>query len=180
MKSLFGKTLKPFALSKAGESHSQPLISVPTLLGSASHTTGLQPKYLVPPVPHPCPHNYLSLLVTKDGLLIRPYTAGLSGSAAHVRIGWGKSVRVEETTSEDGADEAEWESSVVVYGVIGILELFSGALSIFNQLYEGNLLMFAVKGSHLLVITSKAEVGTSMYIYRRHLESNWMLNSRIK
>lgn len=108
------------------------------MIGSTSHTTGLQPKYIVPPVPHPCPHDHMSLLATKEGLLIRPFT---SGSVAHVRISWGKAVRVEEIASNSGGDAAaEWAKAVIVYGIIGFLELFSG--------------------SHLLVITSKAEVGT--------------------
>lgn len=131
MKRLFANSLKPFALSKSGGTQPANL----TVQGTISHTTGLQPKYLVPPVPHPCPHDHLSLLVTKDGLLIRPYTTGLSGSTAHVRIAWGKIVRVEEITSNGGADEVEWEKGVIVYGIIGILEMFSGALSIFIGLY---------------------------------------------
>ena len=130
MKRLFENSLKPFALSKSGGTQSASVPSIPTVTGTTSlHTTGLQPKYLVPPVPHPCPHDRLSLLAIKEGLLIRPYAPGLSGSVAHVRIMWGKDVRVEEITSESdsGGDELEWEKSVIVYGIIGILELFSGA-----------------------------------------------------
>lgn len=131
MKRLFGKPLRSFSLaSKSTEAAparlSMPL-NQPTITG---HTTGLRPKDIVPPVPHPCPHDHLTLLVTKEGLLIRPYTPELSGSTAHVQIAWGKAVRVEEINSS-GADEAEWEKGVIVYGVIGILELFSGALNIF-------------------------------------------------
>lgn len=73
----------------------------------------------------------MSLLATKEGLLIRPFT---SGSVAHVRISWGKAVRVEEIASNSGGDAAaEWAKAVIVYGIIGFLELFSGALPSFAQ-----------------------------------------------
>ena len=127
MKRLFANSLKPFTLPKYGGTQTANVPPFLTVSGTSSHTTGLQPKYLVPPVPHPCPHDHLSLLVTKEGLLIRPYAPGSSESAAHVRIAWGKGVRVDEITSDGSGDGLEWENGVIVYGIIGILELFSGA-----------------------------------------------------
>jgi hypothetical protein len=130
MKRLFAKAAKPFALPKSGLGGGINLIGGATPSVKHAHTTGLQPKYLVPPVPHPCPHDHLVLLVTKDGLLIRQHTPGhdrtTQETTSHVRIAWGKAVRIEEVTEVE--DRVDWEESVIVYGIIGILELFSGAL----------------------------------------------------
>jgi len=127
MKRLFRKPTRPFALPNAVGSPAQPTVpsDLTVVIGTTSHTTGLQPKYIVPPVPHPIPYDHLSLLVTKEGLLVRPHP----GSASHVRIGWGKPVNIEEITSNGGPDAAEWEKdAAIVYGIIGILELFSGTI----------------------------------------------------
>lgn len=149
MKRLFAKvqTSKPFvALPKSLTglaSNLTPGSSAPGSGPTVSHTVGLQPKYLVPPIPHPCPYDHLALLVTKEGLLIRPHIVGHDPKTekpnSHVRVRWGKTVHVEEVAHVVGADDADWGESVVVYGIVGVLELFSGA--------------------HLLVITSKTEVG---------------------
>ncbi|KAF9469322.1 SacI homology domain-containing protein [Collybia nuda] len=143
MKRLFAKATKPFALPKSGPGGglnvTPPSVGVTSTVTHA-HRTGLQPKYLVPPVPHPCPHDHLALLVTKDGLLIRQHIPGQNETTqpptSHIRIAWGKSVKIEEISGTDGVD---WKEGVIVYGIVGVLELFSG--------------------SHLLVITSKAEIG---------------------
>ncbi|KAG5635471.1 hypothetical protein H0H81_011112 [Sphagnurus paluster] len=149
MKRLFAKvqTSKPFvALPKSLTglaSNLTPGSSAPGSGPTVSHTVGLQPKYLVPPIPHPCPYDHLALLVTKEGLLIRPHIVGHDPKTekpnSHVRVRWGKTVHVEEVAHVVGADDADWGESVVFYGIVGVLELFSGA--------------------HLLVITSKTEVG---------------------
>lgn len=78
----------------------------------------LQPKYVLPAVPAPCPYDRIALLVTKEGLLLRPH--GVGGSLHGVRIPWGRNPKVEETTID-----SDWEDPVVVYGIVGILELFS-------------------------------------------------------
>ncbi|KAI0062325.1 hypothetical protein BV25DRAFT_670160 [Artomyces pyxidatus] len=101
------------------------------------HTTGLQPKYLVPPVPHPRPHDHIALVPTADGLLLRPHSADGSHSGSHVRIAWGKTPKVEELDGD--ADSANWSEGAIVYGIVGVLELYTA--------------------SHLLVITSKSDVG---------------------
>ncbi|KAG6852944.1 hypothetical protein C0991_007954 [Blastosporella zonata] len=106
---------------------------------------GLQPKYLVPPIPHPCPYDHLALLVTKDGLLVRQHIPGpgrdhtTQQPNSYVRVAWGNPVRIEEVMGGNDAEDMNWGDSVIVYGIIGVLELFSG--------------------SHLLVISSKTEVG---------------------
>lgn len=87
------------------------------------HTIGLQPKDIVPPVPHPCPHEHIALLVTKEGLLLRPH---LAGPGSHVRIQWGKAVKVEDLPGDGEGEGADWAGSLIIYGIVGVLELFSG------------------------------------------------------
>ncbi|KAG6832044.1 hypothetical protein H0H92_005466 [Tricholoma furcatifolium] len=155
MKRLFAKvqTAKPFAgLPKV----TLPGLSVPNLATSgtssaaqappahiAPHPVGLRPKYVVPPIPHPCPHDHLALLVTADGLLVRQHIPGHVHATEHpssyVRIAWGNPVKVEEVLNGPEAEGVVWSESVIVYGIVGILELFSGA--------------------YLLVISAKTEVG---------------------
>lgn len=92
------------------------------------HTTNLQPKYVVPPVPHPCPYTHLALLVLNQGLLIRPHFADADAppSLTYLRISWGKGGSVEELQSSE--DEGlPWNEAVIVYGIVGIVELFSCA-----------------------------------------------------
>ncbi|THU85663.1 hypothetical protein K435DRAFT_869083 [Dendrothele bispora CBS 962.96] len=92
----------------------------------------LQPAYTVPPVPHPCPYDHIALLATPNGLLLRPYPTPTS----HVRISWSKNPRLTEV---DGDGDHDWNESVVVYGIVGILDLYST--------------------SYLLVITAKENAG---------------------
>ncbi|KAF7338181.1 hypothetical protein MVEN_02043000 [Mycena venus] len=106
-------------------------------------TSGLQPKYVVPPVPHPCPHDHIALLVTPAGLLLRQHTPGRGpndpGPTTHLRLSWSKSVKVEELDGDGEAEGIDWTESVIIYGILGVLELFSG--------------------SYLLVVSSKSDVG---------------------
>ncbi|KAK0483841.1 SacI homology domain-containing protein [Armillaria novae-zelandiae] len=96
----------------------------------------LQPKYVVPPVPHPAPYEHIALLATKEGLLMRPYELGAGISSVHgAKIAWGRGGKIEEI-----AVVGEWEGYIVVYGIVGILELFSS--------------------SYLLVITAKTDIGS--------------------
>ncbi|KAJ6623464.1 SacI homology domain-containing protein [Mycena sp. CBHHK59/15] len=109
----------------------------------APHTTGLQPKYVVPPIPHPCPHDHIALLVTPAGLLLRQHIPGRGlkdpGPTTHLRLLWSKTVKVEELSGDGEAEGADWTGSVVVYGLVGVLELFSA--------------------SYLLVVSAKSDVG---------------------
>jgi len=135
MKRLLGKvqTSKPFAAlpkTLAGFGLNMPLgSSAPG--HTPAHTVGLKPKYLVPPIPHPCPYDHLALLVTKEGLLIRQHIPGHDRKTgklnSYVRIAWGKPVQVEEVVDSTNAGDVDWSDSVIVYGIIGVLELFSGA-----------------------------------------------------
>ncbi|EGN95512.1 hypothetical protein SERLA73DRAFT_113095 [Serpula lacrymans var. lacrymans S7.3] len=118
-----------------------PSIQVPTSTQAGiAHTTGLQPSFVVPPVPHPHPHEYIALLVSNDGLLMRPHAPGLKHPGAHVRIAWGKQVKVEEVSGDGEDPSRDWSESTIIYGIVGILELFSA--------------------SYLLVITSRSGIGS--------------------
>jgi hypothetical protein len=92
------------------------------------HTTGLQQKYVVPPVPYPCPHDHIALLVTAEGLLLRPHIKGATHPVSHVRIGWGKTVDVKSIEGDGEREGVEWNDYVIIYGIIGILELFSSSV----------------------------------------------------
>ncbi|KAF9477543.1 hypothetical protein BDN70DRAFT_810519 [Pholiota conissans] len=160
MKRFLERAAKPFVVpSKASDSSgsaapSRGAIGPPPPISVAARTSGaagvaLQPKYVVPAFPHPRPHTHLALLATKEGLLIRPHCPAEEGGgdamaeAGGVRVAWGKEGRIEEVDGAllgELAGDADWKGSVVVYGIVGILELFSC--------------------SYLLVITSRTDVGS--------------------
>jgi phosphatidylinositol 4-phosphatase len=130
MKRFFTKPLSPRSTPPSSSNTST----------TALHNTvpGLQPKYTVPPLPHPCPHEHIEVLVTREGLLLRPHVVGLRHplTGGVVRVGWGKEGKVEEVLgaatdiSAEGMKEGEredWKLSVIVYGIVGILELTFGA-----------------------------------------------------
>ncbi|CAL1705121.1 unnamed protein product [Somion occarium] len=97
----------------------------PSIL-NVGHKTVLQPKYVLPPLPHPCPYEHIALLPTPQGLLLRPHFADETPSKTHVRITWGKDGKVEELEGDGESTTANWADSAVVYGILGILTLFSG------------------------------------------------------
>ncbi|KAF8621508.1 hypothetical protein AX15_007740 [Amanita polypyramis BW_CC] len=112
---------------------------------SAGITSDLPPKYAVPAIPHPYPYDHLVLVPTKVGLLMRPrLPKGRrdqdDASVSFVRIRWGKEISIKEVDqSARGVASVDWATGVVVYGIVGVLELFSC--------------------SYLLVITSRTNVG---------------------
>lgn len=123
MKRLLSKTFKtaPFAAKPA-----PAVAAIPATTNPPLHHTGLQPKDTLPPVPHPCPYEHISIVATPEGLLLRPRHPGQSQEnlESEVKVEWGKGGKVE--TIAANTVEAEWEESVVVYGIIGFLELYSG------------------------------------------------------
>ena len=131
MKRLLAKASKPFGFQPTPQSNNQPQAHVP--IPTLPHTIGLQPKFVVPAVPHPYPHTHLAILVSKEGLLIRPHILGSGKDQTEylpcVRVSWGKSVKVEEI---ELSEKLDWSESVVVYGIVGILELFSCSSLIFS------------------------------------------------
>ncbi|PPQ63259.1 hypothetical protein CVT24_006784 [Panaeolus cyanescens] len=148
MKRFFTKATKPFTAplqTSSSTTDRQRDVSInPPRLSNATlhqHTTNLQPKYVVPPVPHPCPYSHLALLVSSQGLLIRPHFADPDAppSLSYIRISWGKGGSIEELQASTDED-LPWSEAVIVYGIVGIVELFSC--------------------SYLLVVSSRVEVAT--------------------
>jgi hypothetical protein len=110
-------------LAKASKTFVLPKSLNPGAPAFVPNSPGLQKKYLVPPVPHPSPHTHLAILVTPEGLLIRPHVPGPQPSTTYILIPWGKTPNIQELP---GDGNANWDDSVIVYGIVGILELFSG------------------------------------------------------
>lgn len=105
----------------------KPTPSPPAHLGPLSSRTGLDPKYTVPPVPHPIPYQHLDILVSGVGLLLRPHIPGSNRAESYVRISWGLAGKAE--LIEDAASrvpELDWSKAAVVYGILGSLDLFTG------------------------------------------------------
>jgi phosphatidylinositol 4-phosphatase len=98
---------------------------------SNTNPSGIQPKFLIPPVPHPSPHAYLAVLVTDDGLLMRPHVPGdARGPSSYIRIRWQKNVKVEELQMNADQEDIDWIGAAIVYGVVGVLELFNSGWSL--------------------------------------------------
>lgn len=132
----------------------------------ANSTRGLQPKDVVPAVPQPSPHAYLALLATKEGLLIRPHVG--DGNTAqepesYVRVQWSKGGAVEEMHPGDG-EPLDWGESVVVYGIVGVLELFACTFLFSRRRGRDGSPAICAIGSYLLVITARTEVGSGASI----------------
>lgn len=156
MKKFFAKASKPFTINadiandpsrkNASKNATNPRPSVDAT-NTPHITTGLQPKYTVPAVPHPCPHDHLAIGVAREGLLIRPYDPrtsrrGLDAEPSFLKVSWrtaevielhhkierrSRNLGNEASTSESAAllEEVDWDAAVIVYGIVGVLELFS-------------------------------------------------------
>jgi phosphatidylinositol 4-phosphatase len=99
----------------------------PAHLGPLPNRTGLDPKYTVPPVPHPIPYQHLDISVSSQGLLLKPHIPGFSRTESYVRISWGLAGKVELVENAASRDpELDWSKGVVVYGILGSLDLFTG------------------------------------------------------
>lgn len=55
---------------------------------------------------------------------------------SHVKVHWGKVVTIEELEGDGEGSKEDWSASVIVYGIIGILELYNGAISFCDFLYS--------------------------------------------
>lgn len=125
MKKFFAKASKPFSPRPAGTTN----ISPTPVHATVPHSIGLVPKFILPAVPHPCPHDHIALLIGSDGLLLRPHVLGDGHQpTTFVRLPWGKGRKPEEIPDVDseGSTELDWGESVIVYGIVGVLELYSG------------------------------------------------------
>jgi hypothetical protein len=134
MKKFFAKAIKGSAQASTDPATAPTPAGTPPSSAPPSslavHRHSLAPKFTVPAVPHPSPHTHLALLATDSGLLLRPHAPGLV-SSAHVRVPWGAGAAPEDV--RDPAADEDWENAVVVYGIIGMMELFDGARARFVQ-----------------------------------------------
>lgn len=89
--------------------------------------TGFEPKYTVPHVSRPDPYDHLDVLVSSRGLLLRPHLSGRNHTEPYARISWGLAGKVElvEDTAAEGSG-LDWSEAVVVCGVLGSLDLWTG------------------------------------------------------
>lgn len=130
----------------------KPVANVPvasTITPAGGTTAGgnpnvLQPKFVVPPIPHPCPYSSILIRITPDGLVLTPdlKKAGSDGeseleSVRYLKVSWGKEALVEEV--EGQLVYHDDVPSLKVHGLVGFLRLF--------------------QSSYLLVITNRSEVG---------------------
>ena len=76
-------------------------------------------------IAHPRPHDHLAVLPTQEGLFLRPYRTQPDDLGRYIRISWGKSPKFEEFRGS-AQDVGSWASAIIVYGIVGILELFTG------------------------------------------------------
>lgn len=111
---------------------SRPPAATPTpapvpapVTNTLAHTTHLQPKYTVPAVPHPRPHDHIAILATPDALLLRPHFHGSEQPHPYVHIAYGKHYKVEEREDNGEGHGVEWASAAVVYGIVGIIDLYT-------------------------------------------------------
>jgi len=150
-------------------SKSQPSTSTPPAQNDVVvHKPAPRPKSTVPPTSHPRPHDHIAVLPTQDGLLLRPHVARQGESDHYVRITWGKVPEIKEFQGSIPTPGVNWTLAVVVYGIVGILDLFAGSLS---SLPIETFLKFYVE-SYLLVITSRLDVGHSKHFsFFLHLDA---------
>lgn len=90
-------------------------------------TPTLPAKFVVSPVPHPRPHEHIAVLPTQEGLFLRPHTPFQGEQGSHyVRITWGNVPEIVEFQGAVQNMDINWAAAVIVYGIVGILELFAG------------------------------------------------------
>ncbi|KAH8117164.1 SacI homology domain-containing protein [Phellopilus nigrolimitatus] len=100
---------------------------VPQAVANSALPVGLQPRFTVPPVPHPTPYHRLAVLAAEEGLLLRPIIPGVSRPKSHVCISWGDLMEIKEI-SDDKEEAHVWDRAAVVLGVLGSLKLNSAFL----------------------------------------------------
>jgi len=149
MKRLFSKSSK-------NQQPSKP--AAPARNNVVVRTPATQPKSVAPTASHPRPHDHIAVLPMQDGLLLRPHIARQDESAHYVRVAWGKVPDIKQFQGPVPTAGVNWSLAVIVYGIIGILDLFAGSLSTLPFEIILNYVNLCA-GSYLLVITSRREVG---------------------
>lgn len=103
-----------------------PDYPAPQAVANSALAVGLQPKFTVPPVPHPTPYHRLATLATKNGLLFRPVIPSGVLPESHIRIPWGDSIQIDEIDGSGNDSGVDWESAAIIFGILGTLKLNSG------------------------------------------------------
>lgn len=85
-----------------------------------------RPRSIAPVEPPPSKiWHELTILATESGLLVRPVSPE---AAVQMRICWGKNGNVAQVKATK-EDEHDWSAGVTVYGMVGILSLFTGTVA---------------------------------------------------
>jgi hypothetical protein len=115
-----------FSKSSKNRQSSTPAVSAQNHVVDRTPTP--QPKSTVSTAPHSRPHDHIAILPTQDGLLLRPYIARQGESDHYVRITWGKVPEIKQLHGPAPTAGVNWTLAVIVYGIIGIIDLFAGSL----------------------------------------------------
>lgn len=110
------------ALSKPLEPPAMVAAVTPNIYSSG---IGLKPRDILPAVPHSYPYHCISVLASKDGLLLRPDLQRDAQPTNHVCVAWGQDVIVEEREGDGSSPGHDWSGAAVVFGVLGVVKLFS-------------------------------------------------------
>lgn len=149
---------KLFRLNEKRRASESRLSDVPRGVTNSFHV-GLEPKYIVPPVPRPGPYQRIAILATRSGLLLRPAIPANARPDTHVRISWGNTLEVQEVQGDGESDGADWSQAAIVFGVLGTVKLYSGMLS--ASLIRAVIIEYtSCSGAYVLVITAKTDVGS--------------------
>ena len=126
MKKIFAKPFKFPPIRSNSTPTPAPATYHPIPTTNTVHTTSLQPKFIVPPTPHPCPYEHIAILAAPQGLLLRQFLRDGTRPESHVCISRGKEGKVEEINNDAGIENLDWGNSVIIYGIVGILTLYTG------------------------------------------------------
>jgi phosphatidylinositol 4-phosphatase len=117
-----------FSISKSKGKPSKQLTTnnkQPSLLDATTHNAkpSLPTKYLATAIPHPHPFDRILILASADGLLLRP---DIPYFETLVRVSWGKDGKVEAIDSKTVTGIPEWSEAAPVFGIVGLIRLFTG------------------------------------------------------
>lgn len=135
-----------------------PTRIIPSVTATYPNTGALPPKDVLPPVPHPRPYDHIALLITREGLLLRPHLEAPTGPVSHVRITWGNPFKVEDMEGDGEGVGIDWNESVIIYGIVGILELFSSSVS--TLLIFPRIIILRIEPEHRFILVGHCvEIG---------------------
>jgi hypothetical protein len=80
-------------------------------------------KYSVEPVPHPHPFERVLVLATPEGLILRP---DIPEPESGIKITYEKNCKIEVINDKSVLIGSAWGESFVIFGIVGIVRLFTG------------------------------------------------------